>query len=113
MGYGTYYLLFTECLSLFGYNRLFNRAMPTTAGAPNMRTVEQSHQFAAASPIKSSPAHSSTTATRRLCDTDVRSIFEALHHNKPAPENLPFSIVRVGPTGLKLSPPSHEFEGAC
>lgn len=60
---------------------------------------------------ESSPTHGSVTAIRRLSDTDVRSIFEALHHNKPPPTHLSFSIVRVGPNGLKLSPPSYEFSG--
>ena len=48
---------------------------------------------------------------RRLLDTDVRSIFECLHHNKPPPANLQFTIVPVGPNGQKLSPPSYEFTG--
>jgi hypothetical protein len=48
---------------------------------------------------------------RRLSDCDVRAIFEALHENKPVPPHLQFGIVPVGPTGLKLSPPSFEFEG--
>ncbi|CAB9528802.1 expressed unknown protein [Seminavis robusta] len=47
---------------------------------------------------------------RRLSDSDVRAIFECLHHNKPPPPHLQFKIVPVGPTGLKLSPPSFEFE---
>jgi hypothetical protein len=48
---------------------------------------------------------------RRLSDADVRSIFECLHHNRPPPSQLHFSIVSVGVNGLKLSPPSYEFEG--
>jgi hypothetical protein len=48
---------------------------------------------------------------RRLSDADVRSIFESLHGSKPAPSHLKFQIVPVGPNGLKLSPPSYEFEG--
>ena len=48
---------------------------------------------------------------RRLSDPDVRSIFECLHNNKAPPPKLKFRIVAVGPTGLKLSPPSFEFEG--
>lgn len=76
-------------------------------------SVQQVHDnFAIASPvIASSPGHSSSPGLRRLTDSDVRAIFEALHHEKPAPSHLPFQIVRVGPTGLKLSPPSYEFEG--
>ena len=63
-------------------------------------------QFARCSRLKES-----STVIRRLSDSDVRSIFESLHHSKPPPPNLPFSIVRVGPRGLKLSPPSFEFPG--
>lgn len=48
---------------------------------------------------------------RRLSDDDVRAIFECLHHCTPLPERLEFTIVPVGPNGLKLSPPSYEFEG--
>jgi hypothetical protein len=48
---------------------------------------------------------------RRLSDTDVRAIFESLHGNSPPPPHLEFQIVPVGPNGLKLSPPSYEFEG--
>ena len=61
----------------------------------------------------SSPVNNGNASARRLSDTDVRAIFEALHQSKPAPPNLPFRIVRVGPNGLKLSPPSYEFEGMC
>lgn len=56
---------------------------------------------------------SSTTSNpsvRRLADADVRAIFESLHHHKAPPEHLSFKIVTVGNTGLKLSPPSLEFE---
>jgi hypothetical protein len=50
---------------------------------------------------------------RRLSDDDVRAVFEALHNNtkEQLPPHLHFSIVPVGPDGLKLSPPSYEFEG--
>ena len=48
---------------------------------------------------------------RRLSDLDVRAIFEAVHQNRPPPSHLEFRIVPVGPDGLKLSPPSHQFEG--
>jgi len=72
-------------------------------------TVQSPPLAAAMSPPHGSP--SSTATNRRLADTDVRAIFESLHHHKPPPPNLPFAIVRVGLTGLKLSPPSHEFEG--
>jgi len=49
--------------------------------------------------------------SRRLEPRDVRAIFESLHEGKPAPPNLKFQIVPVGPNGLRLSPPSHEFPG--
>ena len=72
-------------------------------------------QFAMAGPVKtiSSPGQdsSSIAVPRRLTDKDVRAIFEALHHGKPVPPHLRFQIVRVGPTGLNLSPPSHEYAG--
>jgi hypothetical protein len=51
------------------------------------------------------------TTVRRLDDNDVRAIFECLHERKPPPPRLKFQIVPVGPKGLKLSPPSYEFEG--
>lgn len=55
--------------------------------------------------------HTPTPPTiRRLADVDVRAIFECLHHHKPPPAHLNFRIVTVGTTGLKLSPPSLEFE---
>lgn len=57
------------------------------------------------------PTAASSTTIRRLSDTDVRSIFECLHHNMPPPTNLHFTIVPVGPNGMKLSPPSYEFAG--
>ena len=49
---------------------------------------------------------------RRLSDDDVRAIFECLHHQVPLPTRLSFLIVPVGSNGLKLSPPSYEFQGA-
>lgn len=51
------------------------------------------------------------TTMRRLSDDDVRAIFESLHEHKRPPSHLRFQIVPVGPNGLKLSPPSFEFEG--
>jgi hypothetical protein len=50
-------------------------------------------------------------SVRRLEDSDVRAVFECLHERRPPPPHLPFRIVPVGPNGLKLSPPSHEFPG--
>lgn len=63
------------------------------------------------SPTRSA-AHNGPTV-RRLSDADVRAIFECLHDAHPVPSHLNFSIVRVGPNGLKLSPPSFEFEGTA
>jgi hypothetical protein len=50
------------------------------------------------------------TTLKRLCDEDVRAVFDSLHNHVPPPTHLHFQIVPVGPRGLKLSPPSHEFE---
>lgn len=47
---------------------------------------------------------------RRLSDDDVRAIFESVHNNRLPPPNLMFKVVPVGPNGLKLSPPSFEFD---
>jgi hypothetical protein len=52
------------------------------------------------------------TTIRRLSDSDVRAIFEAVHTNHQPPPHLHFQIVPIGPDGLKLSPPSHEFPGS-
>ena len=48
---------------------------------------------------------------RRLSDEDVKAVFDCVHNNRPPPADLPFHLVNVGPNGLKLSPPSYEFEG--
>lgn len=48
---------------------------------------------------------------RRLSDEDVKAVFDCVHNNRPPPADLPFHLVNVGPNGLKLSPPSFEFEG--
>lgn len=62
----------------------------------------------------SSTVHSNNTSTmttlKRLNDDDVRAVFDSLHNHSPPPPHLQFQIVPVGPRGLKLSPPSHEFE---
>jgi hypothetical protein len=62
---------------------------------------------------KRSPSRSPGMAAtvRRMSDQDVRDIFECLHQHAPPPPHLKFKIVPVGPTGLKLSPPSFEFVG--
>ena len=60
---------------------------------------------------RASVRSNASAVVRRLADNDVRAIFECIHDNKPRPEHLPFTIVPVGTSGLKLSPPSYEFEG--
>ena len=49
--------------------------------------------------------------SKRLADENVIEIFDCLHSNKIPPSHLKFTIVPIGPNGLKLSPPSIEFEG--
>ena len=80
------------------------------------------HQRALTSPSStfsssfSITSNTSSTVSRRLSDTDVRSIFECLHGQGPLPpphKNLKFCIVPVGPEGQKLSPPPLEFKGTC
>lgn len=51
------------------------------------------------------------TAVRKIENDEVRAIFESLHDNKPPPPGINFKIVPVDSDGLKLSPPSHEYEG--
>jgi hypothetical protein len=50
------------------------------------------------------------TTLKRLGDDDVRAVFSCLRSHDLPPPHLHFQIVPVGPRGLKLSPPSHEFE---
>ncbi|CAJ1969286.1 unnamed protein product [Cylindrotheca closterium] len=50
------------------------------------------------------------SSIRRLSDEDVRAVFESLHGDHQPPPHLNFKIVPVGPTALRLSPPSYEFE---
>lgn len=48
---------------------------------------------------------------RRLSNQDVISIFDCVHNNRiPRQRRLAFKIVVVGPHGMKLSPPSYQFE---
>ena len=47
----------------------------------------------------------------RLSDQDVQVIFSCIKDNKRPPAKLAFRIIRVPPSGLKLSPPSFEFAG--
>ena len=49
------------------------------------------------------------TTVRRLTDYDVKTIFECMHNNIPPPKSLKFKIVVVGSNGMRLSPPSYEF----
>jgi len=51
------------------------------------------------------------TTSRRLSEKDVKIIFKSLEQNEYPPENLPYTIVPVSSTALKLSPPSIEFKG--
>lgn len=52
----------------------------------------------------------STNSLRRLSNDDVKAIFDCIYNNKkPMEDKLMFKIIVVGPTGMKLSPPSHEF----
>jgi hypothetical protein len=64
------------------------------------------------SQLRSTPPRRAIPSTiKRLSDVEVRAIFESLHHNTSPPPNLHFTIVPVGPNGLRLSPPPYEFEG--
>ena len=48
---------------------------------------------------------------RRLSNNDVKIIFDCIYNNeKPSDEKLIFKIIVVGPNGMKLSPPSYEFD---
>lgn len=47
---------------------------------------------------------------RRLNPDDVKEIFDSLHKNNFPSEKLKFHIVVVGCNGMKLSPPSYEFQ---
>jgi len=48
---------------------------------------------------------------RRLSNQDVMGIFDCVHNNRiPRHKRLTFKIVVVGPHGMKLSPPSYQFE---
>jgi hypothetical protein len=59
----------------------------------------------------SNNSSNSSSTVRRLSDGEVRAIFECLHSERPVPTHLKFQIVPVGSNGLKLSPPSYEFQG--
>lgn len=48
---------------------------------------------------------------KRLTETDVQLIFSCLTNNQQPPTKLRFKIIRVPHNGLKLSPPSFEFNG--
>ena len=52
------------------------------------------------------------STTRRLSNEDVMTIFDCVHNNViPKDKRLWFQIVIVGPNGMKLSPPSYQFDG--
>jgi hypothetical protein len=51
------------------------------------------------------------TTLRRLSNDNVKTIFDCVYNNKkPDDEKLMFQIIVVGSNGMKLSPPSYEFE---
>lgn len=50
------------------------------------------------------------SCARRLADIDVETIFSCIHLNKLPPTALTFRIVFVGSDGLRLSPPSYNFD---
>ena len=51
------------------------------------------------------------TAAKRLTETDAKAIFSSLANNEQPPDGLDFRIIKVPQNGLKLSPPSLEFDG--
>jgi hypothetical protein len=51
------------------------------------------------------------TAAKRLTEPDVQAVFRCLWSNQQPPKRLEFRIIRVPQNGLKLSPPSFEFDG--
>ncbi len=52
-----------------------------------------------------------STSVRRLTNDDVKTIFDCVFNNKrPKEKRLTFNIIPVGPQGMKLSPPSYEFD---
>jgi hypothetical protein len=52
-----------------------------------------------------------STAAKRLTEPDVHTVFSCLRSNQQPPQRLKFRIIRVPQNGLKLSPPSFEFDG--
>lgn len=53
----------------------------------------------------------SSSALRRLSNDDVKTVFDCVYNNKiPSNKKLQFKIIVVGPQGMKLSPPSYEFD---
>jgi hypothetical protein len=51
------------------------------------------------------------TAAKRLTEPDIQAVFRCLWSNQQPPKRLEFRIIRVPQNGLKLSPPSFEFDG--
>ena len=47
---------------------------------------------------------------RRLSDEDVQSVFDCIYGNMLPPPRLAFHIIPIGHDGLRLSPPSHQFD---
>ncbi|KAL3811186.1 hypothetical protein ACHAXA_002750 [Cyclostephanos tholiformis] len=50
------------------------------------------------------------TGAKRLTEPDVQTVFSCLWNNQQPPQRLKFRIIRVPQNGLKLSPPSFEFD---
>jgi len=52
------------------------------------------------------------TTLKRLKDEDVNTIFDCIRvKGQKPPPHLTFQIIKTGPDGMGLSPPSYEFEG--
>jgi hypothetical protein len=90
------------------------RSSPTRLLSPGNKNSNKNHAASMSSSNNSSTGNSnssSSSTVRRLSDTEVRAIFECLHSERPVPTHLKFQIVPVNSNGLKLSPPSYEFQG--
>ena len=59
--------------------------------------------------LRSSKSNNMATV-RRLSDEDVQHVYDCIYENKLPPSRLLFHIIPVGHDGLRLSPPSHQFD---
>jgi len=50
------------------------------------------------------------TLAKRLHEDDAKGVFESIADNEEPPQGLDFKIIRVPKNGLKLSPPSLDFD---